>query len=231
MLLFDPTYIVYMLPALVLGLYAQGKVKSTYAKYSKVANRRGLTGAQAARYILDSSGMSHIPVEHTSGQLTDHYDPRRKVLRLSDGVYNSRSVAALGIAAHECGHAIQHDTGYVPLSFRNNLFPVANIGSNLGVPLVIVAFFLGAGHNVLGDMLFNIGILAYAMAVVFSVVTLPVEFNASSRAVAVLTDRGIVTTDESKHAKKVLNAAALTYVAATLSAIMMLLYLLGLRRD
>jgi len=224
-----PEYFVFMLPPLILGLYAQGKVQATYAKYSRVANRRGLTGGQAARYILDSAGLSHVSVERTAGQLTDHYDPRSKVLRLSDGVCNSRSVAALGIAAHECGHAIQHDTGYVPLAFRNNLFPVANLGSTLWMPLIFIGFLLMVSKNALGVMLFDLGIVAYALFAVFSVVTLPVEFNASKRALAVLTEQGVVTTDERKHAKKVLDAAALTYVAAALSAIMMLLYFLRLR--
>ena len=231
MFFFDPMYFLYLAPALIFGLYAQGKVKSTYQKYSQVANRRGLSGGQAARYILDSAGLQHVPVEHISGQLTDHYDPRSKVLRLSDGVYNSRSVAALGIAAHECGHAIQHDTGYVPLTFRNNFFPIANIGTNLALPLIFIGFIIGTGQGVLGPALFDLGILAYAMAVVFSLVTLPVEYNASSRAMAVLTEHGIVTMDENKHAKKVLDAAALTYVAAAMSAILTLLYLIGLRED
>ncbi len=231
MFFFDPMYLLYLAPALIFGLYAQGKVKSTYQKYSQVANRRGLSGGQAARYILDSAGLQHVPVEHISGQLTDHYDPRSKVLRLSDGVYNSRSVAALGIAAHECGHAIQHDTGYVPLTFRNNFFPIANIGTNLALPLIFIGFIIGTGQGVLGPALFDLGILAYAMAVVFSLVTLPVEYNASSRAMAVLTEHGIVTMDENKHAKKVLDAAALTYVAAAMSAILTLLYLIGLRED
>jgi len=231
MFFFDPMYLLYLAPALIFGLYAQGKVKSTYQKYSQVANRRGLSGGQAARYILDSAGLQHVPVEHISGQLTDHYDPRGKVLRLSDGVYNSRSVAALGIAAHECGHAIQHDTGYVPLTFRNNFFPIANIGTNLALPLIFIGFIIGTGQGVLGPALFDLGILAYAMAVVFSLVTLPVEYNASSRAMAVLTEHGIVTMDENKHAKKVLDAAALTYVAAAMSAILTLLYLIGLRED
>jgi hypothetical protein len=229
MFFWDPTYLVYLFPAILLGLFAQGKVQSTYAKYSKVANRRGLSGAQAARYILDSADLPHVTVEHIPGRLSDHYDPRTKVLRLSDGVYNSRSVAALGIAAHECGHAIQHDTGYLPLAFRNNFYPVANLGSNLALPLVFIGILLGVGRGMLGGVLFDLGILAYAMAVVFSLVTLPVEFNASKRAMAVLTERGVVTMDESKHAKKVLDAAALTYVAAALSAVMTLLYLMGLR--
>ena len=231
MFFFDLTYLLYLAPALIFGIYAQGKVKSTYQKYSQVANRRGLTGAQAARYILDSAGLQNVPVEHISGELTDHYDPRNKVLRLSDGVHNGRSVAALGIAAHECGHALQHDTGYVPLTFRNSFFPVANIGSNLAFPLIFIGILLGLGKGMIGGVLFDIGILGYAMAVVFSVVTLPVEYNASSRAMAVLTESGIVTTDENKHAKKVLDAAALTYVAAALSAIMTLLYLIGLRGE
>ncbi|MFH1741605.1 MAG: zinc metallopeptidase [bacterium] len=231
MFFFDIHYLIYLLPAILLGLYAQGKVKSTFAKYSRVANRRGLTGAQAARHILDSAGLQDVPVEHVPGRLSDHYDPRSRTLRLSDGVYNSPSVAAMGIAAHECGHAIQHDTGYVPLSFRNNFFPIANIGSSLALPLVFIGFLLGAGKTVLGGALFDLGILAYIMFVAFTLVTLPVEFNASRRAMAVLTERGIVTIDEGQHAKKVLDAAALTYVAAALSAVMTLLYLIGLRGD
>jgi len=229
MFYFDINYLIYMLPAILLGLYAQGKVQSTYGKYSRVPSRRGLTGAQAARYLLDSAGLQDIAIERVPGQLSDHYDPRSKVLRLSDAVYTSPSVAALGIAAHECGHAIQHDTGYVPLSFRNNFYPVANIGTNLGWVFIFIGFLLI--NSDLGKGMFTLGILGYAAAAVFSIVTLPVEFNASKRAMAVLTEKGIITMDESEGAKKVLDAAALTYVAAALSAIMTILYLIGLRRD
>jgi hypothetical protein len=227
MFYFDINYLIYILPAIILGLYAQGRVQSTYAKYSRVPSRRGLTGAQAARYLLDSAGLQDVAIEHVPGQLTDHYDPRSRVLRLSDAVYNNPSVAALGIAAHECGHAIQHDTGYIPLTFRNNLYPVANLGTNLGIWFIIFGVAL-AGSN-LGKGMFTLGILGYAAAVVFSIVTLPVEFNASKRAMAVLTEKGLITMDESEGAKQVLDAAALTYVAAALSAVMTLLYLLGLR--
>lgn len=216
---FDPTYFLVLIGA-VLCLLAQAKVSSTYNKYAKVRSRTGMTGAQAAQRILQMSGIYDVRIEHIGGSLTDHYDPRDKVLRLSDTVYGSSSVAAIGVAAHECGHAVQHDKGYAPLRIRSALVPAANIGSKAGIPLIILGAFLG-----MNQVLIQIGIWVFALAVLFQVVTLPVEFNASGRALAMLDGYGMLERDEVKGCKKVLQAAALTYVAAAASAILQLLRL------
>jgi len=220
----DWTYIL-VLPAVALALFAQFRVKSTYAKFARVAAASGVTGADTARALLNQGGAGHVPVEKVPGQLTDHYDPRKKILRLSEGVFGSSSISALGIAAHETGHALQHNTHYGPLMLRNNIFPVVNIGSTLAFPLFFIGFIAGAGGRVLMD----IGILLFTFAVFFSVVTLPVEFNASRRAVALLGERGFLNPQEIGGAKKVLSAAALTYVAATAMAVVQLVRLLILR--
>ena len=214
---FDPTYFLVLIGA-VLCIWAQARVSSTYNRYSRVLSRTGMTGAQAAQRILQLSGIYDVRIEHVGGKLTDHYDPVNKVLRLSDTVYGSTSVAAIGVAAHECGHAVQHDKGYAPLQFRSALVPVANIGSKAGIPLILLGALLGMNQT-----LIHIGIWVFALAVLFQLVTLPVEFNASGRALAMLGDYGMLDRDETKGCRKVLQAAALTYVAAAASAILQLL--------
>lgn len=216
---FDPTYMLVLIGA-VLCIYAQMRVSSTYNKYAKVRSRTGMTGAQAAQRILAMSGIYDVRIEHVGGSLTDHYDPSAKVLRLSDTVYGSTSIAAIGVAAHECGHAVQHQQEYTPLKIRSALVPAANIGSRAGIPLVILGAFLGMNQT-----LIQIGIWVFALAVLFQVVTLPVEFNASGRALAMLGDYGMMERDEVSGCRKVLKAAALTYVAAAASAILQLLRL------
>ena len=216
---FDPTYMLVIIGA-VLCRWAQARVSSTYSKFSRVQSRTGMTGAQAAQRILQMSGIYDVRIEHVGGSLTDHYDPGHKVLRLSDSVYGSTSVAAIGVAAHECGHAVQHDKGYGPLKFRSALVPVANIGSKAGIPLIFLGVILG-----MNQVLIQIGIWVFALAVLFQVVTLPVEFNASGRALAMLGDYGMLERDEAAGCRKVLKAAALTYVAAAASALLQLLRL------
>lgn len=215
----DPTIII-LIPALIFGLIAQGMVKSAFAKYSDVRNSRGLTGADAARQILDSNGLYNIQIEHISGELTDHYDPKANVIRLSDKVYNNTSVAAVGVAAHEAGHAVQHATGYFPIKIRSAIIPITQLGSSLSTPLVI----LGIAFS--WDVLITAGILLFCAVVLFQAVTLPVEFNASGRALKILRESNFLDEDELKGAKKVLTAAAMTYVAAMISALLSLLRLL-----
>ncbi|KIR03422.1 putative metal-dependent peptidase [Lachnospiraceae bacterium TWA4] len=224
---FDPTYILVIIGA-VICMVASGNVNSTYNKYSRVQSSAGMTGAMAATRLLNYVGIYDVRVEHISGNLTDHYDPSSKVLRLSDSVYNATSVAAIGVAAHECGHAIQHAKGYVPLQIRTAIVPVVNIGSTLSWPMIILGVILGWNRT-----LIQIGILLFTAVVVFQLVTLPVEFNASSRALTLLEESGILYHEEMKQSRKVLTAAALTYVAAAASSILQLLRLLLLfgRRD
>ena len=227
---YDPTYILVLIGAL-LSLWASARVNSTYNRYAKVYSRSGLTGAEAAQQILKNAGIYGVRVEHVSGNLTDHYDPKAKVLRLSDSVYGSRSVAAVGVAAHECGHAIQNAKGYVPLRLRAALVPVANLGSTLGLPIILLGVILSWNQ-----VLIQIGIWAFSLAVLFQLVTLPVEFNASHRAVIKAEQYGLLTSEENNGVKKVLTAAALTYVAAAASSILQLLRLILLfggnrRRD
>ncbi len=209
--------LILVLPAMLLAIYAQFKVKSSFSKYSRVPAASGTTGAQVARGLLDSKGLHHVPIEISPGTLSDHYDPRGRVLRLSPEVYNGYSVAALGVAAHEVGHAIQHDEQYVPLDVRHKLVPVASIGSMAAFPLILLGFFLSSPN-----FLFY-GIVAFSLAVAFQLITLPVEFNASRRAMTLLVDKGYIAPQEAGATKKVLNAAALTYVAATLVAVAELL--------
>jgi hypothetical protein len=211
--------------ALIFSFWAQWRVRSTYRKYSDEQAASGMSAAQLAKKILDSEGLSDIPVELAQGELTDHYDPREKVLRLSSGVYNSKSIAAYGIAAHEAGHAIQHSRLFAPLMLRNNFFPVANFGSNLGP----ILFFLGIIFSF--PALMDIGIMFFALAVFFSLITLPVEFDASRRALYVLADGKYLKEKEISGARNVLNAAALTYLAATLMAVLQLARLLLLRNS
>lgn len=222
----DPTFII-LIPAILIAFYAQMKVKSTYDRYSKVRSGRGLTAAQAARYLLDREGLSSVGIEMIAGNLTDHYDPKTRTLRLSQTVYSSTSVAAIGVAAHEAGHAVQHSMRYAPLLIRNSLVPVANFGSNAAWILVILAFVTGWMN------LINIGIILFSAAVLFQVITLPVEFNASARAIRVLQSEGILYSEEIGDARKVLTAAALTYVAAMLVSVAQLirLVMIGRRRS
>lgn len=222
---FDPTYILVLIGA-VLCLAAQAKVSMTYGKYEKVRSRTGMTGAQAAQRILEMSGIYDVRIERVSGRLTDHYDPTGKVLRLSDATYASGSVAAIGVAAHECGHAVQHHKGYGPLRLRSALVPAANIGSKAGIPLIILGALLG-----MNQILIQIGIWVFALAVLFQVVTLPVEFDASKRALAMLDGYGLMDREETAGCHKVLSAAALTYVAAAATAILQLLRLVLLFGD
>ena len=225
---YDPTYILVLIGAL-LSLWASAKVKSTYSRYAKVYSRSGLTGAEAAQQILKNAGIYGVRVEHISGNLTDHYDPKAKVLRLSDSVYSSRSVAAVGVAAHECGHAIQDNVGYAPLRLRSAFVPIANLGSKISLPLIILGFFIGLTPFI------EIGIWMFVLAVLFQIITLPVEFNASSRAVQLVDSLGILRGDEVDGTRKVLGAAALTYVAAAAASILQLARLIilfgGRRRN
>lgn len=233
---FDPTYFLVIIGAL-LCMLASSRVNSTYRKYVKVRARSGMTGAEAARRILQMSGIYDVQVQHIAGDLTDHYDPSKKVLRLSDSVYGSHSVAAIGVAAHECGHALQHREGYLPLKIRSALVPAANIGSKLGLPLVILGLVLGLEFSLPGGGYFSLaqlGIWIFTFAVLFQVVTLPVEFNASGRALKMLGSYGIMNEDEVDDCKHVLGAAALTYVAAAASSVLQLLRLIllsGNRRE
>ncbi|GIM27858.1 neutral zinc metallopeptidase [Clostridium polyendosporum] len=216
---FDPTYIL-ILPALLISIYAQMKVSSTFKKYSQVRSNNGLTGSQVARMLLDNAGLYNIPVELVPGSLSDHYDPKNKVLRLSQDVYYSNSVASIGVAAHEVGHAIQHQRSYIPLIVRNSIVPVVNLGSGLSWILFLLGIVLGI------QPLVTFGIILFSGVVIFQLITLPVEFNASSRALKILSSRGILYNDEIKGARKVLDAAAMTYVAATLMAVSQLIRLI-----
>lgn len=225
---FDGTYILVLI-GVVLSMLASSKVKSTFAKYQRVRSMSGVTGAEAAERILRQAGIYDVRIEHISGSLTDHYDPRSKVLRLSDSVYGSASVAAIGVAAHECGHAVQHEKGYTPLQIRSALVPVANFGANLAWPIFLAGFIFSIGS------LLDIGIVLFLAAVLFQLVTLPVEFNASSRAIRLLQSNGILYEDEIRGTRKVLQAAALTYVASLAASVLQLLRLIilagGRRRD
>jgi hypothetical protein len=213
-------------------MIASARVKSTFNKYSKYRSMSGMTGAQAAELILQRAGITDVQIGHVSGSLTDHYDPRTKTVNLSDSVYNSNSVAAVGVAAHECGHVIQHATNYAPLNFRTALVPAANIGSTLAWPLILLGLFF---NNRSSMTFINIGIVLFSLAVLFQLVTLPVEFNASARALKQLETQGILGDQELVYTRKVLSAAALTYVASAASAILQLLRIIlltgGRRRD
>ena len=228
---FDPTYLLVIIGALICA-FASAKVRMTYSKFSRVQSMSGYTGATAAEAILRRAGIYDVRVGHVSGHLTDHYDPRSKVLNLSDSVYNSTSVAAIGVAAHECGHAIQHARGYVPLSIRSAIVPIVNIGTNLGWIFILLGLFFTTST---GNTLLMIGVIGFSLGVLFQLVTLPVEFNASRRALAILRESGILRNDENYGARKVLTAAALTYVAGAVSGILQLLRILiiigGRRRD
>lgn len=227
-LFYSPYYgfgpgMIFLLPAIILAMYAQAKVRGTFNKYLQVSNRKGYTGAQVARAILDRNGLRDVDVEYIGGHLSDHYDPRVKVLRLSPQVFNGTSIASISVAAHEAGHAIQHGVGYVPLTMRNTLAPIASFGSQAVWMLVFGGFILG------WTGLIDLGILLYMAAVAFQIITLPVEFNASSRAIEQLEIGGFITSEEIRPSRKVLNAAALTYVAAMAVSVAQLIRLLLLR--
>ena len=217
----DMSYIVFIIPALLFTMYAQGKISSTFNKYSQIASNSGYTGSQVARIILDRNGLNEVAIERVQGNLTDHYDPKNKVLRLSDATYGSDSIAAIGVAAHECGHAVQHQQGYAPLKIRGAMVPAVNLGSNLSWLFILGGVILGMNQTLL-----NVGILLFSLAVIFQLVTLPVEFNASSRALRILGSTGIMYEDEVGQTRKVLSAAALTYVAGAASALLSLLRLI-----
>ena len=228
---FDPTYIL-VIAGLLLSLWAQYMINSRFKKYSRVRSTRNITGAQVADTILRSQGIYDVRIERVAGNLSDHYDPKNKVLRLSDSTYNNTSVAALGVAAHECGHAIQHARGYVPVRLRSAFVPVANIGSYASWILILIGLLFSGSSS---QLWLTAGIVCFAATVLFHIITLPVEFNASSRAIKILSSSGILYGDEIKGAKKVLGAAALTYVASAATAILQLLRLIilygGRRRD
>lgn len=219
---YDPTYILVII-CMILSLLASARVNAVFNKFSRVAASSGLTGAEAAQRILHAAGIYDVSVEHVRGKLSDHYDPSHKVLRLSDSTYSSRSVAAIGVAAHECGHAIQHQQGYGPLSLRSILVPVTNIASKAAIPIILIGCLLSYNQT-----LIQVGIFAFSFAVIFQLVTLPVEFNASSRALKMLESQGILNQSEVPMSRKVLKAAAMTYVAAAAASIIQLLRLIML---
>lgn len=225
---FDRYYWILIVPAMIFAMWAQLRVSSTFNRYSKVGSARGLSAAQVCRQILDENGLFAVRVERVSGNLTDHYDPRSNVIRLSDSVYNSTSVAAIGVAAHEAGHAVQYSVGYVPIKIRNSIIPVSKLGSTLSMPILLVGLLFNSG------VLVEIGILLFSTMALFQLVTLPVEFNASGRALRTLGDYHILDDEETQMAGKVLKAAALTYVAALLSSaaqLLRLILLYGRRRN
>ena len=218
------SYLIYVMPALLISMWASWNVKTTFSKYNRIGNRRGYTGAMVARRILDMNGLQHIRIERVSGSLTDHFDPSAGVIRLSDSTYSSTSVGALGVAAHECGHAIQHHLGYGPLKLRSLSVPIANIGSSLSWPLILLGLIMG------WTGLAQVGVFLFTFVVLFQLITLPVEFNASSRALKILEGAGILMDTELRGASKVLRAAAMTYVASLLGSILQLLRLVLLTR-
>ncbi len=220
-------YLLVIVAALI-SMAASFKVQSTYQKYAKVRSMSGMTGAQAAERILHSQGIFDVSIEPVAGNLTDHYDPTAKVLRLSQSVYANSSVAAIGVAAHECGHAVQHQVGYAPLNIRSALVPAANIGAQVSWPLILIGLLLGGTSS---SILIQLGILLFCLAVLFQLVTLPVEFNASSRALVLLEQNGILGTREVSDARKVLSAAAMTYVAAAAGSVLQLLRLILIARQ
>lgn len=217
---FDYYYLILVVPALLLAIWAQVQVKTTYRKYSRVPNSRGMTGAYAAQAVLNFYGITDVRIERVSGNLTDHYDPRSKVIRLSDGVYNNSTVAAIGIACHEAGHAAQHAENYAPIKIRNAIIPVCNIGSTIGIPLALIGWIFSF------SILIYVGLGLYAAVFIFQVATLPVEFNASRRAIKVIDETQLLRDDEIGGAKKVLAAAAMTYVASMMVSLANLLRLL-----
>lgn len=228
---FDWTYILVLIGA-VASLMASAKVNATFSRFARVRSKTGLTGAQAAREILNQNGLEYVAIEHVPGKLSDHYDPSSQILRLSDSTYGSTSVAAIGVAAHECGHAIQHKEEYGPLKLRSAIVPAANIGSRMGFPIILLGVILS--YNA---FLIQLGIWVFSLAVLFQIVTLPVEFDASRRALLLVEDYGILDHQEEQQVKKVLSAAAMTYVAAAAASVLQILRLIilfgggGRRRD
>lgn len=226
---YDSQYMLMMLPALLIALFAQAKVNSSFNRYSKIRNSRGITGAQAAEAVLRRNGVTGVRIERVSGKLTDHYDPKANVIRLSSSVYDSPTISAVGVAAHEAGHAVQYAVGYGPIQLRAAMIPITNFGSRFGIVLLLIGIMLNA------VALYQVGILLFSLTVAFQLVTLPVEFNASHRAMEAIGGSGLLNAEEAAGARKVLSAAALTYVAALLQGIMQLLYYIsrfnGGRRD
>lgn len=220
MLWYDYYYFILVVPAIILSLFAQMKVKNTYNKYAHISNTKHITGAQAAYNVLLHYGIRDVRIECGQGKLSDHYDPRNNVIRLSPEVYSGASIASIGIACHEAGHAAQHAQNYIPIKIRNTILPVANFGSSAGVLIAIMGYFLGFG------LLIDIGIILFAAVVVFQLITLPIEFNASSRALKVIEETGMLYNEEKSGAKKVLSAAAMTYVASLLVSVMSLIRLI-----
>ena len=232
---FDWTYVVLVLPAVLLAMWASANVNSTFRRYSTQYSRRGITGAQAARRVLDANGLTAVRIEHISGNLTDHYDPKANVIRLSDQVYDNTSTAAIGVACHEAGHAVQYAQDYAPIKLRAAIIPVTNFGSQLAMPLILLGIVLSAFGS-MSDLLIYLGIGCFGLSLVFQLVTLPVEFNASRRALVAIEEGELLTDEELMGARKTLRAAALTYVAATAVALAQLLRLLAIfggrrRRD
>ena len=230
---FDWTYVVLVLPCVLFSLLASGSVNSTFKKYSQQFSRRGITGAQAAERVLRANGVRGVQITHVSGNLTDHFDPKANVIRLSDSVYGSTSTAAIGVACHEAGHAVQYATDYAPIKLRAAIIPATNIGSRLAMPLILIGLLLSAFENVSYGFVY-LGIACFGLSLVFQLITLPVEFNASRRAMSAIEDGELLTIEEQRGARKTLTAAAMTYVAATAVALAQLLRLIlifGRRRD
>ncbi|MEG1067402.1 MAG: zinc metallopeptidase [Anaerovoracaceae bacterium] len=224
------TSFILLIPAMIFAMIAQGRVSSVFKRYSKVRTIKNYTGAKAARMVLDNNGLSDVEIEQVSGNLTDHYDPKKRVLRLSQTVYGVNSIGAVSVACHEAGHAIQHSENYVPLKIRNGIVPVVNLASHLTWPLVIIGILLlSSGTYFQGNLIFNVGVITFLAVIVFHLITLPVEFNASHRAIEQMVDLRVVTEEEVVGSKKVLNAAAMTYVAALAMAIANLLRILAMR--
>ena len=229
----DMSYVILVLPCILLSLWASSNVNSTFKKYSRQFSSRGLTGAEAARRVLSAHGVGNVRIEHISGDLNDRYDPRTNVIRLSDNVYGNTSTAAIGVACHEAGHAVQYAQGYAPIKLRAAIIPVTNFGSRLAMPLILIGLLLAAFGN-LSVLFIDLGIACFGLSLVFQLVTLPVEFNASNRALRAIADSNLLTEDEQAGARKTLRAAALTYVAATAVAfaqLLRLILLFGRRRD
>ena len=229
----DMSYVILVLPCILLSLWASSNVNSTFKKYSRQFSSRGLTGAEAARRVLSAHGVGNVRIERVSGNLTDHYDPRTNVIRLSDNVFGNTSTAAIGVACHEAGHAVQYAQGYAPIKLRAAIIPVTNFGSRLAMPLILIGLLLAAFGN-LSVLFIDLGIACFGLSLVFQLVTLPVEFNASNRALRAIADSNLLTEDEQAGARTTLRAAALTYVAATAVAfaqLLRLILLFGRRRD
>lgn len=224
MFFYDPLYLILVLPAILFAMIASAKVNSTFEKYQKQLSSRRITGAEAARRVLNAHGLHNVPIRMVNGKLTDHYDPRDNTVYLSEAVHNSTSTAAIGVAAHEAGHAVQHAESYLPIKIRTAIIPVTNIGSRLAIPLILIGLLLGAwgGNYVLA----YVGVICFSLTALFQLVTLPTEFNASSRAMKALENGGILSQDELKGARKVLTAAAMTYVAALAVSLAQLLRIL-----